>query len=124
MTKKKSVPKTAPAPQSETTPTPVGPVLTPTLLEQLKAADSLEAAVKVLAPTTGRVRVDARYRLNPACADPLPARRGAGLKVLAVAVRLDRPCTVADVQAALPDVKAVRYWVNRLVKSGHLVVEG
>jgi hypothetical protein len=117
MTKKKNVP-TPPQPE---TPPPVGPVLTATTIDLMKSADNLEAAIAVLQPAS-RPKVDATYVLNTPTDQPLPARRGACLKVIAVAVRLERPFTVADLAQALPDLKPVRYWVNRLVKSGHLRV--
>jgi hypothetical protein len=97
-----------------------GVMLTIDLLGVLRAADSLESAVAVLAPVTPKA--DATHTLNTSCPDPLPQRRGASLKVIAVAARLNRPFKVADVVAALPDLKSTPYWTRRLAKTGHLAV--
>jgi hypothetical protein len=119
--KKNTKKTTVPATPKVETPKPAGPIVTTELIAQLREADSLDAAIKVLAPPS-RVPVNATYALNAACNEPLPARRGAALKVIATAIRLDKAFTTTDITTALPDVKAARYWVNRLVKSGHLTV--
>lgn len=97
------------------------PSLTPELIERLRAADSVETGVLILAPTARpKTKPNATYRLNPACTEPLPQRRGACLRVITVAVRLDRPFKVEDIATALPDVKSAPYWTRRLAKTGHL----
>jgi hypothetical protein len=103
----------------------VGPVLTPDLVARLRAMESLEASVRVLSPDSARrVPVDATYRLNESCETPLPQRRGASIKVVATAVRLERPFKIADIATALPDVKSASFWARRLVKSGHFIEVG
>lgn len=98
------------------------PVLTPDLIARLRAADSIDAGLKLLQPDVKpRVKSDATYELNVDCQEPLPQKRGACLKVAAVAVQLNRPFKVADVQQALPDVKSAPYWTRKLAALGHLV---
>jgi hypothetical protein len=97
-------------------------LLTADVIARMRSADSIDTAVHVLAPTTRRASSDARYRLNTECPEPLPQQRGACVKVVAVAVRLDRPFKVADVTEALPDVKSAAYWTRRLAKTGHFIV--
>jgi hypothetical protein len=95
-------------------------MLTIDLLDVLRAADSLDDAIAMLAPPTPKV--DATYTLNTSCREPLPQRRGACVKVIAVAARLNRPFKLADVTEALPDLKSAPYWTRRLAKTGHLTV--
>jgi hypothetical protein len=97
------------------------PVLTADLIKQLRSADSVEAGLKLLQPDAKpKTKADATYELNTACGAPLPQKRGACLKVVAAAVRLNRAFKVADIQAALPEVKSAPYWTRRLARSGHL----
>jgi hypothetical protein len=117
---KKQPSKNAPAPTTARA-NLVAPVLTPELIAQLRAAGSLDAGVKLLAPDTrAKAKVDATYTLNADCKEPLPQRRGACLKVVTAAVQLDRPFKVSDITTALPDVKAAAYWTRKLAKTGHL----
>lgn len=82
------------------------------LLAKLRNAASLDEALTLLAPT--RTTTTDIFEVNPD-AQP-PARRGAALKAYVVAVRLNKPFTIADVQAELPDVKTVAFQVKRLAK--------
>src|SRR5687767_436480 len=78
-------------------PTGDGVVLTvnlPELLAAIRAADSLESALAVLAPAAAP-KADATYVVNTTCAEPLPQKRGASVRVFVTAVRLDRPFKVA-----------------------------
>lgn len=110
---------TAPQPAPET---PTAPVLTPELIAALRAADSVDEGLKLLQPDLKpKARPDALYELNTSCQEPLPQKRGACLKVITVAVRLNRPFKVSDVAEALPDVKSAPYWTRKLAKTGHLV---
>jgi hypothetical protein len=96
------------------------PVPTPDLLAQLRAAKSLDDAVTILAPAVApKAKAQTVYEVNATCAEPLPQKRGACLKVYAVAARLNAPFKVADIAAALPDVKAAPYWTRRLARTGH-----
>ena len=97
-----------------------GVMLTFDLLDVLRAADSLESAMALVTPPTPKV--DATYTLNATCPDPLPQRRGACVKVVVTAARLNRPFKVADIVEALPDLKSAAYWTRRLAKTGHLAV--
>jgi hypothetical protein len=99
-----------------------GPILDAQLIAALKSAASVEAAVGIMSPPpVTRPKVDAVYTVATACTAPLPGKRGACLKVVAVAVRLNAPFRVSDITAALPDVKSSAYWTRKLFKSGHLV---
>ena len=111
--------KSTPKPPS--TPKVEAPVLTPDLVASIRAAGSIEAAVGILSPAKPKVNPDAIYELNTSCKDPLPQKRGASIKVVAVAVQLNRAFKVEDVVAALPDVKSAAYWTRKLAKTGHLV---
>jgi hypothetical protein len=116
----KNVPVTVTVTEEESLPKPgvTGPVVTLALIEAMVNADSIDVAYRYLAPPA-RVSADATYTLNTACTEPLPQKRGACLKVVAVAARLQRPFKVADITAALPDVKGAKYWVGRLARTGH-----
>ena len=94
------------------------PIPTSDVIARLRAAGSVDDAVAILSPTVSRPMVDATYELAANVTTPLPQRRGVCLRVYAVAVRLDKPFKVADVTAALPDVKSAAYWTRRLAKDG------
>ena len=112
----------ADAPQPTAIPSPSAPVLTPELIAALREAPSVEDGLRLLRPDARpRVKADATYELNSSCTEPLPQRAGASLKVVAVAVRLNRPFKVEDITTALPDVKSAAYWTRKLAKTGHLV---
>ena len=118
MSKHKQV---TPEPKPQPT-TAAAPVLTPDLIARVRAAGSVEAGVNVLAPEAKpKPKVDATYELNTSCKDPLPQKRGACVKVVTVAVQMNRPFKVADISAALPDDKSAAYWTRKLAKTGHLV---
>ncbi|HVL69276.1 MAG TPA: hypothetical protein VM364_18610 [Vicinamibacterales bacterium] len=104
-------------------PTADAPVLTKELIDALRSADSVDAGLKLLQPDANRpkAKTDAVYELNASCAEPLPQKRGACLKVVTVAVRLNRPFKVSDIIEALPEVKSAPYWTRKLAKTGHLV---
>ena len=112
--------KSTPKPQA-TEPKVAAPVLTPDLIAQVRAAGSVEAAISILSPGKPKANPDATYELNTSCKEPLPQKRGASIKVVAVAVQMNRAFKVAEVVAALPDVKSAAYWTRKLVKTGHLV---
>lgn len=109
-------------PKSQTTePKVAAPVLTPDLIAKIRAAGSVDAAVSILSPAKPKANPDATYELNTSCNEPLPQKRGASIKVVAVAVQLNRAFKVEDVVKALPDIKSAAYWTRKLVKTGHLV---
>ncbi len=121
---KQTKPETKTKPDAKTAAAFTGeaPTLTPELLDALRAASSIEAGVKILQPDAKpKVRLDATYNVNTSCAAPLPQRRGACLKVVTVAVQLNRPFKITDVVALLPEVKSAAYWTRKLAKTGHLV---
>ena len=90
------------------------------IIAQLRAAPSVEDAVKILQPDAKpKARANTAYEVNAANADPLPQKRGLALLVYVSAVRINAPFTTADIEAALPDRKSVRYWVRRLATTGH-----
>lgn len=95
------------------------PTLTPDLVRQLREAATLDDAMSLLVPTRKRSN-DPSYRLIDDCPAPLPQRRGACLKVIAVAAQLNRVFKVADITSTLPDVRSAAYWTRRLATSGHL----
>ena len=107
----------------EVAPTSIpAPTLTAELIEALRAAESHEAAVRLLAPDARpKAKADATFTLNTSCQEPLPQKRGACLKVVAAAVRLNKPFKVADIVAELPTVKSAAYWTRKLAKTGHLM---
>ena len=108
---------TKPATKQTTTTTPAA-LPTTELLAQVRAAGSLEDALKLLAPAP-KVKADPTYEVAEACAAPLPQKRGVAVLVYVTAARLNRAFRVSDVVAALPEKKAVPFWVRRLAKSGH-----
>lgn len=108
-------------PEAPQTPKATGPVLTPELVAQLRNAGSLDAGLKLLQPEAkSKAKHDAVYELNTDCKEPLPAVRGACLKVAYAVAQFDKPFTVADVVKALPDLKSAPYWTRKLATSGHL----
>jgi len=111
--------KSTPKPPS--TPKVAAPVLTADLVASIRAAGSVEAAISILSPGKPKANPDATYELNTSCKEPLPQKRGASIKVVAVTVQMKRAFKVADVVAALPGVKSAAYWTRKLVKTGHLV---
>ena len=101
-----------------------GVVLTvdlPTLLASIRAADSFDNALAVLAPAAPP-KTDATYTVNEKCTEPLPQKRGASVRVYVAAARLNGPFKVADIVAALPEVKGAKFWVGKLAKTGHFTV--
>lgn len=111
--------RTAPA-----TPKPIADehILTPELIAALRSAGTVEAALTLIAPrATPKPKVDTVYTVAEECMTPLPGRRGACLKVIAVAVRLNAPFRISDITKALPTVKSAAYFVRKLYKSGHLI---
>ncbi len=101
---------------------PSGATLGPDILARVREAGSVEEAVTILAPNAKRSpKPDAVYEVSPACGDPLPKQRGLAILVYATAARLNASFKVADIEAALPDRKSVRYWVRQLAKTGHFV---
>jgi len=91
------------------------------LLERLRAAATLEEALSILQPDARRrPRPDAMYEVVEGHSDPLPQKRGTAVKAYAVAVRLNRPFRIADVEAELPDTKAVGFWIRKLATLGFL----
>jgi len=92
----------------------------PALLASIRAADSFDSAVAVLAPPTPKA--DATYVVNEQCTSPLPQKRGASVRVYVAAVRLNRPFRAADIIEALPDVKGAKFWVGKLAKLGFFTV--
>lgn len=107
---------TKPATKTQTT-TPAAQSL-PELLAQVRAAASLEDALTLLAPAP-KVKTDPLYEVAEGCAAPLPQKRGLSVLVYVTAARLNRAFKAGDLVAALPEKKAVPYWVRRLAKSGH-----
>ncbi|HEX5474962.1 MAG TPA: hypothetical protein VFX12_09905 [Vicinamibacterales bacterium] len=81
--------KTAATPAATTTntpaPAPAAPVVTPDLLARLRAAESLDAAAKLLQPDNRRP--NPTYTLVETCAAPLPKARGACVRVYAAIAR-------------------------------------
>lgn len=106
-----------PATTKQTITTPAAQPL-PDLLAQVRAATSLEDALRLLAPAP-RVKADPVYEVAADCAAPLPQKRGVSVLVFVTAARMNRAFRVSDVVAALPEKKAVPYWVRRLAKTGH-----
>ena len=91
-TKTETVTTSTPTSQPEVKPMADAPVLTPDLIARLRAADWLDSGLKLLQPDAKpRVKSDATYELNATCAEPLPQKRGACLKVVAVAARMNAP---------------------------------
>ena len=118
--------KSQPQPQTVTPPENVTPtdsqLSTPDLLARLRAARSLDDAVQILTPDSKpKASADTLYEVNPASVAPLPQRRGLSVLVYATAARMEKPFTIGDIQAALPDQKSVRYWVRTLAKVGWFV---
>ena len=105
---KKTEPETTPAPATAAD-----------LISRLRAAASVEDAVKILEPEVSAAsKVDAVYDVDPARTDALPKKRDACLSVYAVAVRRESTFTVTDIADALPDLKSAKYWTRRLAKDG------
>ena len=88
---------------------------------EIRAAGSVDAAVSILSPAKPKVNPDATYELNTSCKEPLPQKRGASIKVVAVAVQLSRTFKVEDIVRRCPTSRVPRYWTRKLVKTGHLV---
>ena len=102
--KMENKPESKPEPKTAVTAVSA-PILTPELVAQLRAADSLDAGVSILAPSVKpKAKSDATYELNTSCVEPLPQKRGACLKVVTAAVRLNRPFKVADIVEQLPEI--------------------
>jgi len=117
---KKTV-STKPEPTPEPT-SDAGLILTPALIEALRSAASIDAGLALLQPNTSpKPKSDAMYVVNATSKTPLPQKRGACLKVVLAAVRLNRPFKVADITAALPDLKSAAFWTRKLAKTGHLI---
>jgi hypothetical protein len=119
MTKPKNDTSKKPEPKPViATPVPDVPIPTAAVIAQLRAASSIEEAVKILAPEVkARPKANARYEVLEATT-PLPQKRGACVTVYATAVRHDGPFTAEDIAAALPETKSARYWTRRLAKDG------
>ena len=95
--------------------------ITAELLASLRRAETVDAAAAIVAPKTDKAKAaDATYAINEACKTALPVTRGARLTVYLTAVRLGKDFKVADIVAALPDVKAAAYWARKLAKDGFL----
>ena len=94
----------------------------PDLLARVREAGSVGEAVAILAPNAKRSpKPDAVYEVSSGCSDPLPKQRGLAVLVYATAARLNASFKVADIEAALPERKSVRYWVRQLAKTGHFI---
>ena len=118
---------TKPTPAPETKPTTDAPVAAPTptpdadRIARLRAAPSSDEAVRIMSPDAKpKATTDATYEVVETCQEALPQKRGLAVLVYVTAVRMNKPFKIADVEAALPDRKSVRYWVRTLAKSGHL----
>lgn len=91
------------------------------LVPQLRAAASIEDAVRILSPaTTPKAKPTAVYTLSTDCREPLPKARGACAVVFATVARRDGTFTAADIAEALPAVKSAKFWTRKLAKTGHL----
>src|SRR4051794_22854844 len=110
MSKKQPTPKpttakpetTAPAakPEAKAKPEVVAPVVTADLLAALRAAASIDAAVKVLQPEARRA--NPTYQLVETCPNPLPRARGACVRVYAAIARRTGTFTAKDIATELP----------------------
>jgi hypothetical protein len=120
MSKKQATTKTTattPETQAPTAPATETAPLSQDIITQLRAASSLDDAVRLLAPDAKpKVKMDAVYEVVETVAKPLPQKRGACVKVYAAAVRKNAAFTVKDITDALPDVKSAPYWVRRLAR--------
>lgn len=105
-----------------TTPTkPLSAEVPADLIAQLRAAESPDDAVRLLSPDAGKPKSkpDTVFELVDPMPKPLPQKRGLSVLVYVTAVRLNAAFKIAEIEAALPDKKSVKYWVRALAKSGH-----
>src|SRR5689334_4843202 len=94
--KKSAAVDTTPSDAQQATP------LSKDIITQLRAASTLDDAVRLLAPDAKpKVKPDAVYEVVESVAQPLPQKRGACVKVFAAAVRKNGPFTVKDIAEAL-----------------------
>ncbi len=113
--------KPATKPTEATSTTAPAALLPADLIPQLRAAVSIEDAVRILSPdATAKTKPNATYALVTDCREPLPKARGACAVVYATAVRRDGTFTATDIAEALPAVKSAKFWTRKLAKSGHL----
>ena len=92
------------------------------LLANILAAASDDDALKLAAPAAPRqTKADSTYEVVPS-ENPLPKRGGLSVQVYVIAARLRKPFKLADIEAALPGKKSVRYWIRALAKDGHFRV--
>jgi len=121
---KQNRPQPQPSPKPASAPLPVPTTQSMSdLVEKLRAASSIDDAVGIFAPkSNAKPKLDATYEMNLACTEPPPSKGGLAALVFATSARMNKPFKLADIEAALPDRKAVRYWVRQLAKSGYLTV--
>lgn len=104
------------APQLTTAPLPKDSIA------QIRAAASLDDAVKLLQPDLRpKTKALAVYEIVADCTEPLPKLRGACVKVFAACARREGTFTAKDIADELKDVvKSAPYWVRKLATSGHI----
>jgi hypothetical protein len=112
-----TTPPPSPERQANTAPIPMAD-----LIELLRAASSIDDAVRILTPgAKPKAKADTSYEVNPACVEPLPQKRGLSVLLFATAARMNQSFTLGDMEAALPGRKSVRYWLQKLVATQHLI---
>jgi hypothetical protein len=91
------------------------------IIARLREASSPDDALRLLSPDAGKAKpsADTVYELIDPMPKPLPQKRGLSVLVYVTAARLNAAFRIAEIEAALPDKKSVRYWVRALAKSGH-----
>jgi len=103
--------------------TPKAPLLdTAPDIDALRAASTLDDAVKLLQPAPTTARADTVYEVVNPCPALLPQKRGVSVSVYVAAARYPGSFRVSDLQTALPDKnpKNVAYWTRRLATLGFL----
>lgn len=117
-----SQPSTKPASTPQSAPPPTTVSMTE-LVEKIRAASTSDDAVGIIAPKAkSKPKLDAIYEINLACTEPPPSKGGLAALVFVTAARMNKPFKLSDIETALPEKKAVRYWVRQLAKSGYLTV--
>jgi hypothetical protein len=102
-----------------TTPEPSAPPPAD-IVKRLREASSPDDAIRLLSPDAKpKAKVDTVYEVIDPMPKPLPQKRGLSVLVYVTAARLNAAFRIAEIEAALPDKKSVKYWVRALAKSGH-----
>ena len=118
--KTKNTAKPTTVEQPPTLRTPDAPLPTD-IVSRLKAAPSVDDAVRLLVPDNKpKARPTTSYVVNPNCTEPLPKQRGACVLVYVTAARRDGAFTAKEMAEALPQLKSAAYWTRKLAASGHL----